>query len=47
MLFNKTMRDSLKHIVMEKPAKLTYETLLALKPDSDTKRLEILKEVKE
>ena len=47
MFFSKTICDSLKNVVLEENAVETYETLLSLKPDSNVKRLGILKKVQE
>lgn len=41
-----TICEGLKNVVLESTARETYATLLALKPDSNTKRLEILKKVR-
>ena len=47
MFFSKTICDSLKNVVLEDTAVETYETLLSLKPDSNVKRLAILKKVQD
>ena len=47
MFFSKTICDSLKNVVLEENAVQTYKTLLSLKPDSNVKRLGILKKVQD
>ena len=45
MFFNKTISEDLKDVVLESNAQDTYTMLLSLKPDSNAKRVQLLKTV--
>lgn len=45
MVFNKTLYEILKNVVLESKARKTYSSIMSLKLDSNAKCLEILKEV--
>lgn len=47
MFFNKTICECRKNFVLLGNAKDTYETLYSLKPDSNAKRMEIIKKVQD
>lgn len=47
LFFNKTTFESLKHVFMDTTELETYKALTLLKPNSSSKRLNILKEVQD